>query len=771
MPTPPSSPPAPAPRPARSPLTFVLDLLSSVRLGIVTLTLLFVYTSIGSAGILYPLPGIDSLVDWQHIMVRQLPIFELTELEWFYTNTFIFLCALLCLNLTVTTVRRIPFNRMKAGVWMIHSGVIVLAIGSVIYFASKYEGEAVIIRRDLNIVTPTSTASIPVLPGNVVTTEDDWTFQITQVDPAWPLLTEGVEGETAYAVSVMVTPPDGSEMFMRQLLDGHESLNEDLVRRDGPQPFQRIKNLDEFDGQAILRDDVSLTLSAGVQSQFAMKDSNAILARVKGDREWTSEALIERLPRYNDYLGDQGAVWPAGYLAEQASRRPLNLQIAGLEELGITARVKSYLRFAEIQDRFQPSAIPGGETVIRLLLEQPNERVFQHELVAGHPTRSAIAHGPATGLIGFVHSEDNSTIDEIREAKKSTLIVTINGFDDEHRIPIAENTQDVAPKQLGSTGWSAKVLTVANNLQLDPGGPIFKVVDAEFHSPEGEVIRRWVFSDGDMTRDVVSVEAKLPEETTRPPDPRVNSVYVASETPPMTFVSTKQGVRLLSLTAGGAILERSVNAGEKIELPAGFSVRYSELIDNAMLESRPTIVPPNQRDPSLDKSRLYSMIQVEVAETGSDNIIDTVWLPFHRFAYDSEAESIPSLGPYRPAEVTLSDGRTIELMFTREHRELPASVVLDEFELQARVGGFEGTTASIRDWKSHVQFQTESDTTEILTVATNSPVEHNGLWFFQAFWDAPSGPVAGRPASAGLNFTGLGVTNRQGVWTMLIGSC
>jgi hypothetical protein len=52
----------------------------------------------------------------------------------------------------------------------------------------------------------------------------------------------------------------------------------------------------------------------------------------------------------------------------------------------------------------------------------------------------------------------------------------------------------------------------------------------------------------------------------------------------------------------------------------------------------------------------------------------------------------------------------------------------------------------------------------------NAPVEHRGLWFFQAQWDPPE-PVSARDprGSAGLNYTVLGVGNREGVWTQLAG--
>ena len=57
-------------------------------------------------------------------------------------------------------------------------------------------------------------------------------------------------------------------------------------------------------------------------------------------------------------------------------------------------------------------------------------------------------------------------------------------------------------------------------------------------------------------------------------------------------------------------------------------------------------------------------------------------------------------------------------------------------------------------------------------MSVNSPVEHNGLWFFQAQWDPPDEARAeGEAASRGLNYTVLGVGNRNGVHFQLIACC
>ena len=63
----------------------VFDLFSSVRFGIVLLVVLFLYMSVGSAGLVYPIhPNIFHSEAWVHALIRQWRPFETTEFEWFH---------------------------------------------------------------------------------------------------------------------------------------------------------------------------------------------------------------------------------------------------------------------------------------------------------------------------------------------------------------------------------------------------------------------------------------------------------------------------------------------------------------------------------------------------------------------------------------------------------------------------------------------------------------------------------------------------------------
>jgi hypothetical protein len=127
---------------------WLLDLFSSVKLGIWLLALLFIYSSIGSAGIVYPEHwNILKAENWAHDQMRQWRGLEMTEFEWFHWWPFDLMMILISINIVVTTIRRIPFKPVNYGVWGIHAGIIVLDIGSFIYFGLKVEGDTPVARR------------------------------------------------------------------------------------------------------------------------------------------------------------------------------------------------------------------------------------------------------------------------------------------------------------------------------------------------------------------------------------------------------------------------------------------------------------------------------------------------------------------------------------------------------------------------------------------------------------------------------------------------
>ena len=111
----------------------LLRFFSSIRLGIILISLIIVYSAIGSA-----IPP-----------ARQ--YFELTEFQYFNHWIFGALIGLFCLTLTVATVRRIPFTVRNLGVLTVHAGLLTLCAGSFVYFGQKVEGDVLLLAPSIEV--------------------------------------------------------------------------------------------------------------------------------------------------------------------------------------------------------------------------------------------------------------------------------------------------------------------------------------------------------------------------------------------------------------------------------------------------------------------------------------------------------------------------------------------------------------------------------------------------------------------------------------------
>lgn len=77
---------------------------------------------------------------YESVTVRRLPALEMSELEFYSWWPLRWALLLFVLNLMVATVRRIEFTLARLGVLMVHSGIVLIGLGSVYYGAAKLEG-------------------------------------------------------------------------------------------------------------------------------------------------------------------------------------------------------------------------------------------------------------------------------------------------------------------------------------------------------------------------------------------------------------------------------------------------------------------------------------------------------------------------------------------------------------------------------------------------------------------------------------------------------
>lgn len=159
------------------------------------------------------------------------------------------------------------------------------------------------------------------------------------------------------------------------------------------------------------------------------------------------------------------------------------------------------------------------------------------------------------------------------------------------------------------------------------------------------------------------------------------------------------------------------------------------------------------------------MIRLEL-DTG--NGIESRWLRFNQYALPSEDYAYDSRFAYYPEKFRMPYGEIVEVLFSRQRQELPNPIALDSFELDTHVGGYSGSVSTIRNYESGLRFFDDGAwTKESQLISVNQPTEFGGYWYFQSSWDKPPN----NNPSAGMNYTGLGIGNRNGVYIQLVGCC
>jgi hypothetical protein len=221
-------------------------------------------------------------------------------------------------------------------------------------------------------------------------------------------------------------------------------------------------------------------------------------------------------------------------------------------------------------------------------------------------------------------------------------------------------------------------------------------------------------------------------------------------------------LRVVSAVSGKPeLIEAAVD--KPIQVGGGVRLLIDDLLPRGVYETKPLVIRREER--LRDAMELFSQIKLVLPDGQS------MWVPFSSYAFDGREDAIRR-APFEPQTVKLADGREIEVLFSRQRLPLGTEVALEEFVLTAHEGGYTGETGSIRDYRSRLRFRDPGSDgwSDAVDTSMNSPAEHKGLWYFQAQWDAPDNrPTEAGIASAGLNYTVLGVANREGVYIQLLG--
>lgn len=87
---------------------------------------------------------------YKAVQFRRLPGVEMSELEFYAWWPLSLVLVLFVVNLIVATVRRIEFIFPKVGVLTVHTGIVTIALGSLVYAGAKQEGDVILLSGGLD---------------------------------------------------------------------------------------------------------------------------------------------------------------------------------------------------------------------------------------------------------------------------------------------------------------------------------------------------------------------------------------------------------------------------------------------------------------------------------------------------------------------------------------------------------------------------------------------------------------------------------------------
>ena len=748
----------------------IFDLFSSVRFGIVLLVLLFIYMSIGSAGILYPVhPNIFHPDAWTHAQMRQWRPFEMTEFEWFHWWPFDLMIGLIALTLIVTTLRRIPLRVINLGVWTIHTGIIVLIVGSFIYFHAKVEGDAPVARRKIvlkldGVEAPVELLAAPGSSAFIGSGANRMTVEVGEIDPAWTLRSGKDQGAIAYSVNLIVTDP--SKRFIRQLIANHPEYTEDLMFTNDPgQPMKRaVKET----GTPILEPRLTATLDYESQGYFYLRNdlakSWALYVRPVGASQWVMRP-IDGLPVYNDRISSRSEVFEVGG-SPLVPIDPLSVSIPATAPNDpcpdVVFTANGYLRYAQTKSRL----VGGGSNApfnpsATINVKSAEGAKSSYQLIALDPERST----GDEGLIRMVAVSSEAEFEKLLRRAEVKIVIPAAGVDvvEAVRIPQEDANNDAEkpfiPIGDPQLGYGFRVLAAQDDLPVADRKASVLIVDIKTPT---STIRRWVFDDATLTRDVPANGGAHAGPIA--PDPAVQFEYRPGGGRALLTLAagpSPDQLRLVASFGESAGKSQPVTVDQPMTLSAGLTVEVSSYQPRSVIDTRPMIVPLEQQ--IRDAREMFAQILLSIPGGESR------WMEFSMYAFDDFRFALRR-HPFHPMQVRLADGREIELLFSRQRLPLDTEVALEEFVLTSHEGGYTGQAGTIRDYTSILRFRDGDQWGAPTQVSVNSPIEHNGLWYFQAQWDPPEAPSSQNDrGSRGLNYTVLGVGNREGVWIQLAG--
>ncbi len=575
------------------------------------------------------------VAEYQSVTVRRLPGVEMTETQFYAWWPMRLALILFVVNMVVATVRRIEFTYKNLGVLAVHSGIVLIAVGSAYYQAQKQEGDTL-------LIAPSPDEGQRVGPAQRVFFDREAVVLYAGQPQAWSpsvrleqRLLDGLPRYNNYGLRAGL-PGDAALFSERANHAGHGHAGQ-------PRPGQRLAMTDagrtldlpvpgSHPEQQVLHVDPDVRFSVVGYAPYARMQADWVRADAPG----------------------QGAA-------------PNPMRVVELFARGVPGM----------------DASDGPIFEFPFFLGEPAQRVRSSEMVAVEFTRGMDERRWADLSATLPVPASHALVIEVPEAGFRSVVPARPGDE----------------LSIGETGWTVAVQQLAEEPPfpiITPGyeGATSPVAVLRVTPPAGadgapaEPVERWVFHRfPELDQDLSTTDdPDLGRPARGKPDPRIRIAYLdfsrlqvyLDERPDTgavrAIVRQPQGqVRVHERADDGWIRDLVPN-------PDGASVdlRLGERWAHARRVERPVPVPVAERDNSMMGTHDEAFVAVRVwSESlgGPDAWSETVWLPFTKYVgVQTDTER----------RVVLPDGREVRLVFGRQQRPFPDfTVSMIDFQMIA----------------------------------------------------------------------------------------
>lgn len=560
--------------------------------------------------------------------LRRLPGFEMTELEFYSWWPLRVVLVLFVINMMIATIRRIEFNFKNLGVLTVHTGIIVISLGSVYYQALKKEGDALL------------RAGVPTARG----------------EPTVGSPVRGFWDNTSVALWVAQREFSGSPLWDER-------------------PLRNIPRYNDYNLVAGLPESARSADPARIAGPLAAIDTHA---------ERPLDIEIPRggvdpilgTPRVDEDIRFR-VVGYAEYARENESLVFVDDDSAG----SLPAESKTPIRVVELLSRVpdETGAVPD-----------PDQPAFRFTLRPDRPA-GRISEGPAFAVEYTRNMDPTRMADlmvDLPDRIPHALVVEVPAAaSKDGSVPRAVVEAKIGLRhRIGDTGWAVGV----RDILPEPPFPIItagyqgatsSVVVLQITPPEGEPYDRYVYHRfPQIGQDLLGTQADG-RPSRRDADPSIRVGFIDASKLQLYFnerTTADGGVTtdlIVREPGGAARMISGIEVGEKIEnVVDKIDFRIAQRRDNAVRVRHPVPVPEMERDGQMVGTHGESLLAVEVTVDGTD-WREVVWVPYLQYL---------GTDPNRTRTVNLPDGRNVTLQFGRVFHGFPGfSVQLVNFEMIA----------------------------------------------------------------------------------------